>query len=84
MKPRLPMLILSGAVLAWLPYLALQMYWQHLIATDPDAAHGEFSGPAHYFLPRLLIAAVFVSVVLAAAFLSTHLRSTPTPNDRNA
>ena len=78
------MLILSGVVFAWLPYLALQLYWQHLIATVPDAAHGEFSGPALYFLPRLLIAAIFVSVVLAVTFFLTHPRSTPTPNDRNA
>ena len=78
------MLLLSGLVLAWLPYLALQLYWQHLITTVPDAAHGEFSGLALYFLPRLLIAAILVSVVIAAMFLSTHLRSTPTPNDRNA
>lgn len=84
MKPRLPMLILSGAVLAWLPYLALQLYWRHLLSTVPDAAHGEFSGPALYFLPRLLIAAILISLILAAAFLSTQLRSTPTPNDRNA
>ena len=69
---------------AWLPYLALQLYWSYLIATVPDAAHGELSGPAHYFLPRLLIAALILSVVFAATFFYGQSCHTPKPNDRNA
>jgi hypothetical protein len=83
MKPRLPMLLFAGVAFAWLPYLVLRFYWQHLLVAVPDAAHGEFSGPALYFLPRLLIAAILVSIGLAVAFLSIHLRSTQTPNGRN-
>ena len=71
------MLILSGVVLAWLPYLGLQLYWQHLIATVPDAAHGELSGPVQFFLPALLIAAILLSVVLVVGFHFTRPRSTP-------
>ncbi len=70
------MLILSGVVLTWLPYLGLQLYWQHLIATVPDAAHGELSGPMQFFLPALFIAAILLSVVLVAGFYCTRSRST--------
>ena len=72
------MLLVSGVVLSWVPYLALRLYWQHLIITVPDAANGEFSGAAQYFLPKLLLAAVFLSLVLAAAFLTIR-RRTATP-----
>lgn len=76
MKPRLPKLILWG-VLAWLPYFALRLYWQRLIATAPDSAHGELSGPVQFFLPALLVAAILFSIVLVAGFYFKRPRSAP-------
>ncbi len=84
MKPRFPLLLIWGVVLAWLPYLALRLYWQYLITTVPDAANGELSGPVGYFLPRLLVAAVVLSVALTAGFRFALPRTTPNSNDRNA
>jgi hypothetical protein len=77
-------LIIFGVVLSWLPYLVLRIYWQHLISTVPDAAHGEFSGPATYFLPRLLVAAILLTAGLVAALFFIHRRTTPNSNERNA
>ena len=48
---------------SWAPYFFLKLYWIDLISRNPDAAHGEVSGPVLYFLPRLLAVACAVSVV---------------------
>jgi len=83
MKQHPRIVILLGVVLSWLPYLALMLYWQYLLATVPDAVHGEFSGPANYFLPRLLLGAIVLTVVLVAAF-AVWRRTTSRSNERNA
>jgi hypothetical protein len=58
----------SCIAVAWLPYVVLRLYWEHLLATVPGAAHGEVSGPILYFLPRLMVAAaVFTALVFATA-----------------
>ncbi len=67
------MLMLLGVVFSWLPYLALKLYWEYLLATDPGVAHGEFSGPASYFLPRLLLGAMILTLVLLAASAVSYL-----------
>ena len=77
------MLILLGVILSWLPYLALRLYWQYLITTVPGAAHGEVSGPANYFLPRLLFAAILLTLVLVAAFFSIWRYTPPNSNERS-
>ena len=60
------MRFVSRVIVVWLPYLGLQLCWQYLIFTDPDAAHGDLSGPVGFFLPALLITAVLLSLVLIA------------------
>jgi hypothetical protein len=57
-------LLFLGIAASWVPYLALWFYWRHLLATVPGADHGEISGPVIYFLPRLLILAVALSLAL--------------------
>ncbi len=57
--------------IAWAPYLAVRLYWHHLLATVSGAEHGELSGPIAYLLPRLLwIGATVSAVALATAVLS--------------
>jgi hypothetical protein len=62
---------LAVIVASWLPYSALRIYWEFLIGTVPGASHGEFSGPAHYFLPRLLISAALVTVIAIVCWAIT-------------
>ena len=84
MKVRVPLLFVSGLILSWLPYLALRLYWQYLVITVPDALHGEFSGPAFYFLPRLLTAAISLSLLLVSAWFFVRSNTTRNPDDRSA
>jgi hypothetical protein len=70
MKNRVFVVALICAALGWLPYLSLQLYWQHLIATVPGAEHGEISGPVLYFLPKLFVAAAIVTLGAVCATIA--------------
>jgi hypothetical protein len=64
---------LAVIVASWLPYVALRIYWEYLTRAVPGASHGEFSGPALYFLPRLLIfAAVVTGLAIAGWAIATR------------
>jgi len=64
--PAAKMTSLWGVPLIWVPYVALRLYWHHLPATVPVAAHGEVSVPIKYFLPRLLLV---LALIVSAAWL---------------
>ena len=83
MKQHPRALILLGVIVSWLPYLAVRVYWQYLFDSVPNAAHGEFSGPADYFLYRLLLGATVSTVVLLISFAFWR-DTTPRSNEHNA
>ena len=68
-KLRINRFLLWAIVAGWTPYLGLTLYWRHLIATVQGADHGELSGPVQYFLPRLLMLALVMSVTSISALV---------------
>jgi hypothetical protein len=73
---RLSRLLLYVIPLIWIPYVALRLYWQHLLRTVPGADHGEASGPIEYFLARLLVLALVASGALLVVLAVLAVRRT--------
>jgi hypothetical protein len=81
MKNRVFFVAAICALLAWLPYVLLRLYWEHLIATVPGAEHGEVSGPVLYFLPKLFVAAAVVTVAAASTAAAFALHNAQAKSD---
>jgi len=72
--------LVTSALLCWVPFIALKGYWLHLISTVPGAEHGEVSGPILWFLRALLIFASIMSVLIGVA--AVFVASKPTPQTK--
>ncbi len=65
---------ITAIAFSWLPYFCLWAYWRSLISQYPEAVHGEISGPVLYFLPWLLVFAVFISAVTILVLMFLFFR----------
>jgi hypothetical protein len=74
--------LMSILAVIWAPYLIVKAYWIVLVWNNPDAAHGEISGPVRYFLLRLLSVAWIATagvIVLRAAWYVWPRRKNKNP-----
>ena len=69
--------LLSILPIAWGPYVALLLYWHHLLETVPGADRGEVSGPIKFLLPWLLGVAVLFSVITLGVIVLRVSRRVP-------